>query len=286
MGMQLPARYTKYRYFFWRYFVTVRDGRIIAAENETRILRALYRFGWLQTRLASALVWQTWLSRPVGEPDLTPPVARASDVRMAQRTLRRLADARQVLRGQAPDGSVIYALAEAGARRLQTLGIAATTGKDMVRAFSSAHFRHRTIANQIAIGGILAGYRVSTEREIAQDKWLGGVDGIASKKPDVLLRGDDGRVWLCEVERSRKNAKEYAKLLKWLGTVAVDAANTSGSKLLGSGLKWGKVIFVCTPAFRAKLTRDLTAAGWKKSTLDALISFSTELYRFEDIVFA
>nr|WP_277627425.1 replication-relaxation family protein [Burkholderia stabilis] len=227
-----------------------------------------------------------WSSGASGEPTLEAPVATASDVRMAQRTLRRLADARQVLRGQAPDGSVIYALSEAGARRLQHLGIAAATGKDLVRAFSSAHFRHRTIANEIAIRGILDGYRVSTEREIAQDKWLGGVDGIAGKKPDVLLRGDDGRVWLVEVERSRKNAKEYARLLRWLDAVASDAANASGSKLLGNGLKWGKVVFVCTRAFRAKLTRDLLAKGWKKSALDALIAFSTELYRFEGIVFA
>ncbi|MBF3618245.1 hypothetical protein ISF94_01800 [Burkholderia pseudomallei] len=262
-----------------------RDGRIIAAEAEGRLLRSLARFGFLRTRDCAALR-AVWSSGATGEPTLEAPVATASDVRMAQRTLRRLADARQVLRGQAPDGSVIYALSEAGARRLQHLGIAATTGKDLVRAFSSAHFRHRTIANEIAIRGILDGYRVSTEREIAQDKWLGGVDGIAGKKPDVLLRGDDGRVWLVEVERSRKNAKEYARLLKWLDAVAADAASSSGSKLLGKGLRLGKVIFVCTRAFRAKLTRDLIAKGWKKSAVDALIAFSTELYRFEDIVFA
>jgi hypothetical protein len=205
---------------------------------------------------------------------------------MAQRTLRRLANARQVLRGQGPDGSVIYSLSEAGARRLQQMGIAATTGKDLVRAFSSAHFRHRTIANMIAVRGILSGYRVSTEREVSQGKYLGGVEGVEGKKPDVLLRGYDGRVWWCEVERSRKNAKEYARLLKWLDAVGADAASGSVSKLLGNGQQWGKVIFVCTRTFRARLTRDLMAKGWKRSAVDALISFSTELYRFEDIFFA
>jgi hypothetical protein len=204
---------------------------------------------------------------------------------MAQRTLRRLVDARQVLRGQGPDGSVIYALSEAGARRLQHAGIAATTGKDLVRAFSSAHFRHRTIANMVAIRALLTGYKVTTERELSQGKSPVG-EGIAGKKPDVLLRGADGRAWWCEVERSRKKAADYAKLLKWLDAVAADAANASGSKLLSNGLKWGKVIFVCTPEFRAKLMRDLMAAGWKKSSLDALIRFETTLYRFEDIVFA
>lgn len=265
--------------------MTARDGRIIAKEREQKLLHSLARFGFLRTRDCASLR-PLWGRGATGEPRLEAPVATDSDVRMAQRTLRRLADARQVLRGQGPDGSVIYALSEAGARRLQNAGIAATTGKDLVRAFSSAHFRHRTIANEIAIRGILDGYRVSTERETAQDRWLGGVDGIAGKKPDVLLRGADGRVWWCEVERSRKKSAEYNKLLKWLDAVAADAASAADSKLLGNGLRWGKVIFVCTRAFRAKLMRDLVAKGWKKSVLDALISFSTELYRFEDIAFA
>ncbi|WP_250476210.1 hypothetical protein [Caballeronia sp. INML1] len=261
-----------------------RDGRIIAREREDRLLKSLARFGFLRTRDCAALR-PVWSSGATGEPRLEAPVATASDLRMAQRTLRRLADARQVLRGQGPDGSVVYALSEAGARRLQHAGITASTGKDLVRAFSSAYFRHRTIANMVAIRALLAGYKVTTERELSQGKGL-GVEGIAGKKPDVLLRGDDGKVWLVEIERSRKNAKEYARLLKWLDAVAADAASTSGSKLLGNGMKWGKVIFVCTRAFRAKLTRDLVAAGWKKSALDAFITFSTELYRFEDIVFS
>ena len=265
--------------------MTARDGRIIAREREERLLKSLARFGFLRTRDCAALR-PVWNSGATGEPRLEAPVATASDIRMAQRTLKRLFDARQVLRGQGPDGSVIYSLSEAGARRLQNAGIAATTGKDLVRGFSSAHFRHRTIANMVAIRGLLDGYKISSERELSQNKGIVGVDGIANKKPDVLLRGADGRVWWFEVERSRKNAADYSKLLKWLDAVAADAADASGSKLLGKELKWGKVIFVCTPAFRSKLMRDLLAKGWKKSALDALISFSTELYRFEDIVFA
>ncbi|CBJ36691.1 protein of unknown function [Ralstonia solanacearum CMR15] len=263
--------------------MTSRDGRIIAMENEVRVLRALHRFGWLRTRDLAVAVWQQWQSRPVGEPDLQPLVAAASGLRMAQRTLRRLAAARQVLRGQAPDGSVIYALSEAGARRLQQAGVPAASGKDLIRSFSTAQFRHRSIANEIAIGGIIEGFRVSTEREIAQDRWLGGVDGIAGKKPDVLLRADKRIFWV-EVERSRRNARDYKKLLAWLRLVADDAAGES--KLLGNGLVWAAVVFVCTPAFMARLRRDLLAAGCKRSALDTLVRFETKLYRFEDIAFS
>ncbi len=265
--------------------MTNKDGRAIARENEVRVLRALHRFAWLRTRDLAALVWQRWARSPAGEPDLKPPVATDTGLRMAQRTLKHLRDKRLVLSSRAPDGSVIYALAEAGARALQHIGVAATTGKDLMRTFSTAHYRHRCIANEIAVSSILAGYRVSTEREIAQGLWLGGEDGIAGKKPDVLIRSGD-TAWWVEVERSRKNAKDYAGLLNWLGTVAHDAFQAASSELLGEKVRWGKVFFICTPAFQAKLTRDLAAAGWKKIHIDALVSFETSLYRFEDISFS
>jgi hypothetical protein len=180
---------------------------------------------------------------------------------------------------------LIYALAEAGARVLKQIGVAAVTGKDQMRSFSSAHYRHRCIANEIAVGAIVEGFRVSTEREIAQGLWFGGDNGIAGKKPDALLRGG-GRVWWVEVERSRKNAKDYGRLLKWMGAVGGDAFRQAGPELLSEGLRWGKVLFVCTTAFRDRLCRDLAVAGWKKTHIDALLRFEVSLYSFMDIAFS
>jgi hypothetical protein len=233
----------------------------------------------------AALVWQRWARNPTGEPNLAPSTPTPAGLRMAQRTLRRLRDKRLVLSSRAPDGSLIYALAEAGARALQQVGVAAATGKDLVRNFSSGHYRHRCIANAISVSAVVAGYRVSTEREVAQGLWLGGEQGIAGKKPDVLIRAGHSVFWV-EVERSRKNAKDYARLLKWLGTVAQDAFHATGSVLLGENVRWGKVVFICTPAFQAKLCRDLTGAGWKKGHFDTFLSFQTALYRFEEISFS
>lgn len=264
--------------------MTTKDGRAIARENEVHVLRALHRFGWLRTRDLAALVWQRWARNPSGEPSLKPPVPTAAGLRMAQRTLRRLREKRQVLNSRAPDGSLIYALAEAGARVLLQIGVSAVTGKDLMRTFSTAQFRHRSIANEIAVGAIIAGFRVATEREIAQGLWLGGEDGIAGKKPDVLMRGD-GRLWWVEVERSRKNAKDYGHLLQWLGAVGRDAFRQSGPELLSDGILWGKVLFVCTPAFRQRLCQDLAAVGWKEVHIDTFLSFETSLYKFEDISF-
>lgn len=72
---------------------------------------------------------------------------------MAQRTLKRMRQQRQVLKATGPDGGPLYALAEAGARDLRELGIDADSGKDLLRTFSASHYRHRCIANDLAIAG-------------------------------------------------------------------------------------------------------------------------------------
>lgn len=261
-----------------------RDGRLIARARDTQVCKALHRFGWLSTRLVAALLWQRWAFRPSAPPHMEPAQPTASAVRMAQRTLRRLHVARMVIKGQGPDGSVIYALSEGGARMLREAGAAAISGKDLVRRFSPSYYRHRCIANEIAISGILQGFRASTEREIAQGLWLGGAAGVAGKRPDVLLRSGN-QVWWVEVERSRKTAKEYKALLAWMGRVLQDKGRRDDSRLLGPGQVWGRVTFICTQAFEAKLRRDLEGLGWTRQQVDALSCFQVALYRIEDTLF-
>jgi hypothetical protein len=69
------------------------------------------------------------------------------------------------------------------------------------------------------------------------------------------------------------------------GKVLQDSTRRDGSRLLGPGQAWGRVIFICTPAFEAKLRKDLEAAGWTRQQVDALSSFESALYRFEDTLF-
>lgn len=261
-----------------------KDGRQIALKNETRCLRALHRFGWLRTRDLAALCWRRWASMASGPPGMGPIQPTDSALRMAQRTLRRLRDARLVIAAQGPDGSIIYALSEGGARALKDVGVAAISGKDLVRGFSSAYYRHRCIANQVAISGMVQGFRASTEREIAQGLWIGGEAGIAGKRPDVLLRSGSQVHWV-EVERSRKNAKDYKALLVWLGKLLHDSTRRDGPRLLGAGQVWGRVTFICTSAFEIRLRKDLASAGWTPQQVDALIFLESALYHFEDILF-
>jgi hypothetical protein len=259
------------------------DGRAIARENEHRILRALNRFGWLRTRDLAALAFTKWASRPPAVVSLAAPTATASAVRMAQRTLRRLRDARLVLTSDGPDGSVIYAVSEGGARALAGLGIPAASGKDLVRGFSAAYFRHRCIANELAIAGVLQGLRVSTEREIARGLWAGGEEGIAGKRPDALWR--DGRRWTwLEVERSRRNARDYAQLIGWLLHLRTICRPGTGVEIF-PGATLASLVFICTPAFKARLSRDLLEKNFRPNELEGLILFETSLYKFQNITF-
>jgi hypothetical protein len=260
------------------------DGRIRAEQNEVRVLRALHRFGWLTAKNLAALLWNPWVSCLVQTPRLEPAEVRASGLRMAQRTLARLVRSNQILRAPAPGGHVIYGLAEAGANRLVKIGAPASTAKDLIRRFSAAHFEHRNTANLVAIRAIVDGFKVSTEREIAQDKWLGGADGIAGKKPDVLIRMGK-LVWWAEIEKSRKNANDYTKLLAWLDHVRADIHKQGGPELLDGGLRWAKVLFVNKPAFQAKLVKDLAARGWKQTEMDSLLVFDTKLLYSSDSTF-
>lgn len=265
-----------------------KDGRAIARKNELRVLRALRRFGWLRTRDIAALIWQRWAAMaPADVPSFEPPTHTSAGLRMAQRTLRRLFERRQILRGHGPDGCVIYALAEAGTHALSQYGVASATGKDLIRRVSAGYFRHRCISNEVAIGGIVGGFRVSSEREIAQGLWLGGKDGVCGKKPDVILRNAaTSALWWVEVQRSRMNAPDYKRLLQWLDTARSAPFSAVGDEQAPGRLAISKVVFICTTAFRDRLCRDLKATGWNPEDIDRFILFETSLYSFEDITFS
>lgn len=260
------------------------DGREVAIEQQTSIMRLLHRFGWLRTRdLACLSDVAASKAPPKTGPSLQPPVASLVDIRRVQRHLSKLKELRLVLMTQAPNGSWIYALSEKGARTLQGLGLSASTGKDLLRRYHAAFFLHRNVANEVAIGSMLQGFRVSTEREIAQGKWLGGSDGILGKRPDVAIR-TGSEIWLVEVERSHRNNKDYAHLLTFLLKVWHGCRVGQGADL-HDGYKLRQLIFVCTQGFARKLTKDLLEHGWSHEELTVRIRFETSLYSFKDIAF-
>ncbi|SMF52433.1 hypothetical protein [Pseudogulbenkiania subflava] len=261
------------------------DGRLVAQKNETAVLRALHRYGWLRTRDLAVLVWHSFTRLLLGRhPSLAPLAATDTAIRMAQRTLARMRRQRLVLSTNAPNGSRIHALSERGARVLQGLGVPATTGKDLVRDYHAAFFLHRCIANEVAISATMAGYRVSTEREIAQGRWLGGGNGIAGKKPDVLVRSG-AMAWWVEVEHSHKNRNDYAKLLRWLVAIWQNTPRPGEAAPLHEDVTLRQVVFICTKAFAKKLTADLQEQGWSAEQVASRLRYEASLYSFEAIAF-
>lgn len=254
-----------------------RDGRELARQNELRVMKALHKFGWLRTRDIAALLWMKSRAKLLSDFMPTPIVVSASAMRMAQRTLLRLRNYRKVIWIQAPDGSTIYGLAEAGARQLVSLDIPAKSAKDSVRRVSMSHYHHRRIANEIAIVAQLQGYRVASEAEIAAGVWLGGMKSIQGKKPDVVVR-DGKNVWWVEVERSRRNAKDYGRLMTWLKGLWPIGQNAPAPATLPEGHQLMKVVFVCDSAFINRLVDDLQKFGWTDAQIKQRILPTRLLY--------
>lgn len=254
------------------------DGREIALANDERVLKSLFKFGWLRTRDIAALHWMPRMKRrglgfePVQV--AVSPTAR----RMAQRTLRRLRQRHMVVWIQAPDGSTIYGLSEAGARRLVNLGIPAKSGKDLIRRVSLSHFHHRRIANEVAIGALLQGFRANTELEIAAGQWLGGKDGVAGKKPDVVVRDGRKNTWFWEIERSVRNKAGYASLIEALLAMWPEDTRQAGPAELPDGHRLHQVVFVANAAFIERVCGDLQRVGWTGEMISQRISSVKLLY--------
>jgi hypothetical protein len=184
----------------------VPDGRVIALKNELDALAYIDRFGWLRSRDLASLIWH-------GSKNMESAMA------MAQRTLKRIKEAGEILHRIAPDGATVYALTEAGARRLgEERGIAARSGKDLIRELGN--YAHRCHANTFAIHRIVAGQQVWTEREIQANR--APLKVVTHKVPDGLvditgpLHATDITVlaWV-EIESGFKKKSDFEKMLRF-----------------------------------------------------------------------
>ena len=173
------------------------DGLEIARLNEVKILKWLNRFGGLLTRQVAALVW---------------PEA-SQGIRMAQRTLRRLAMEKQVLKRELRTGGVIHVLSEAGARRLREHDIEASARGTRDLRWSKPY--HRVLANDVAIRAHLQGSTVWTEFEIQRGR--APLRKLMGCIPDVLVCEDPDHFnyidWI-EVENAAKSRARLGQMLK------------------------------------------------------------------------
>jgi hypothetical protein len=169
------------------------DKRIIGEQNTRAILTALHRFGWLTSRMISALVWPEAKQAPA----------------LARRTVRALAEQKLILKRALPEGGDCYVLSAAGARWLnEKEGVAAKTGTGL----QLGNPVHRACSNWYLINRLLAGDTVWTEYEIQTGR--APVANVSGKVPDGLLDTAFGLVWV-EVENAWKNRAERGKVVSF-----------------------------------------------------------------------
>lgn len=167
------------------------DKRLIGERNTLAILGFVHRFGWLTSRMLSALVWPTASQAPA----------------MARRTVKALVDDGMLLRRPLPDGGDCYTLSAAGARFLNdAAGTLASSGASL----PLGNPVHRACSNWYLIHHLNDGTAVWTEHEIQTGS--APFTTIDGKVPDGLLELDEGLVWV-EVENAWKNRKERQKVV-------------------------------------------------------------------------
>lgn len=253
--------------------------KLKAQYYELKVLKAIHKFGWLRSKDLAALIWSKHSYKTFDEILNKGLVVSDSALRMAQRTIKRLRQQQKLLKATAIDNSEIYGLAQAGANQLRELEIPASSGRNLVRSVSSGYFHHRRLSNEIALLCILGGYKVSGELEVLTGNWFAGTIGIYGKQPDVVAR-QNRNLWLIEVERSRKNQRDYDNLIKWLMTLKV-----SNHSILISDQRYTirQVIFVCTQSFKSKIEADLKKAGWTEIEIKLHVHTFTCLYNVSEV---
>lgn len=179
------------------------SGREQRNRNELAVLRALHAFGHLRTAELAAAVW---------------PDARYAE-QLAQRTLRRMLDAGEVLQRINSLATPSWVLASKGAARLELYaGVSARHGRDIVgvagatfvhRTLGSAYLIHRATTDKVEVFGEYAlAHRSDGLSKAALTKRVG-------KLPDGLVRLPDanGLEWV-EVEASAKPLDELKQVLR------------------------------------------------------------------------
>lgn len=181
------------------------DSRIIAAENELRVLELAWRMGWAR---ASDFAYAVW---PHG----------SQAAAMARRTVSRLLR-RDELIGALSQHGPVYGLGRPGARRLIAAGVhdangqPPTSSKDALRGARERNAPHRMLCNEIAL--YLQRRHPDTqivfERELLARRWPLHKD--LTKTPDALQLFPPHHACWIEVERAYKNRQDFDRLVQHL----------------------------------------------------------------------
>lgn len=124
------------------------DGRVVAQENELKVLKAVNLFGHLRRSEIAAAIW----------PTSSPRSAEA----MVRRTVKRLLDSGDLLERPNSLGGLSLILSPRGATKLNSEGLDADDGKNL-SSVEGPQFYHRTLGTRYLIEKAVAGAEVFGE---------------------------------------------------------------------------------------------------------------------------
>ncbi|MGG7607488.1 hypothetical protein [Massilia sp. BKSP1R2A-1] len=210
------------------------DKRLVQERNRTAVLHWLWRFGWLTSRMISALVW----------PDATYSVA------MTRRTLQQLVDEKLIIARAMTKGGTAYLLAAEGARLLsEQCGVDASSGNSL----TIGNAVHRACSNWYLIRAVQRGLDIVTEHEIVTER--GPYRVLHGKQADGIVIAEGGACVWVECENAKKGRTERHKTCAlvqsclgqvpsvelapglWLARVAVVATNEQALRWMAASFQ-------------------------------------------------
>lgn len=202
------------------------DNRIVADQNELKVLNLVRNFGHLRRAEIARGVWHH-------------SKATVAD-RMTQRTVARLTKNRELIERSNGSGGKSLLLGRRGASRLREKGFKANTGYDL-SSVEGLHYKHRSYATRYLMERIAQGHGAYGEYALANRYCpitRAQLVTTFKKVPDglVLVPGPD-RGWKdntitaadwIEVENSTKSTEELARILDiaWRIGECLDAAKS------------------------------------------------------------
>ena len=190
---------------------TLVDGRIVAQENELKVLKAVNLFGHLRRAEIAAAIWPT--SSP-----------RSAET-MVRRTVKRLLESGDLLERPNSLGGLSLILSPRGATKLNSEGLDADDGKNL-SSVEGPQFYHRTLGTRYLIEKAISGAEVFGEyalikgrapvsRAHLSERFHKYPDGLAVYPGDTRAYHADYTAadWI-EVESAFKADDDYEKLIK------------------------------------------------------------------------
>jgi len=191
------------------------DNRIVAYQNEFKVLKLVRDFGHLRRIEVARGVWAR-SSLSVAET-------------MAQRTITRLTKSGELFETSNALGGMSLVLGRRGATRLRTRDIEADAGYDL-SSVKSGHFKHRSYGTRYLIERIAQGHRAFSEYALSKGWSPITRDQLAArfhKVPDglVLVPGPErgtttrSRPWTGSNSRTRQSPAQslHARLVLYRG---------------------------------------------------------------------